>query len=75
MQAFETSIERLFLVNLAFSTILKHDNILMVMNASNPDQPGIHWLIFAQADDQFFCRFSWTRTTQLSTFLKLYEIF
>ena len=26
----------------------------MIVNASNSDQPGTHWLLFAQAGDQIF---------------------
>ena len=58
----------IFPANLAFNTILKRDNTFMIVNASNSDQPGTHWLLFAQAGGQiFFCRSSWTKPTQLST--------
>ena len=40
--------------NLAFRTILKRDNTFVIVNASNSDQPGSHWLVFAQAGGQIF---------------------
>ena len=53
MQAIETSISRLFFpANLAFKTILKRGNTFMIVNTSNSDQPGTHWLLFAQAAGQ-----------------------
>ena len=33
---------------------LKNDNTFMIMNASPSDQPGTHWLLFAQAGGQIF---------------------
>ena len=42
----------IFPANLAFNTILKRDNAFMIVNASNSDQPGTHWLLFAQAGGQ-----------------------
>ena len=42
----------IFLANLAFNTILKRDNTFMIVNASNSDQPGSHWLLSAQACGQ-----------------------
>ena len=44
----------IFLAKLAFRTILKRDKTFMIVNASNSDQPGTHWLLFAQAGDQIF---------------------
>ena len=44
----------IFLANLAFNTILKRENTFMIVNASNSDQPGTHWLLFAQAGGQIF---------------------
>ena len=44
----------IFPANLAFNTILKRDNTFMIVNASNSDQPGTHWLLFAQAGGQIF---------------------
>ena len=44
----------IFPTNLALNTILKHDNTFMIVNASNSDQPGTHWLLFAQAGGQIF---------------------
>ena len=44
----------IFTANLAFDTILKRDNTFMIVNASNSDQPGTHWLLFAQAGGQIF---------------------
>ena len=54
MQAFETSISRHFPANLAFDTVLKRDNTFMIVNASNSEQSGTHWLLFAQAGGQIF---------------------
>ena len=66
----------IFLANLAFNTILKRDNTFMIVNASNSDQPGTHWLLFAQAVGQiFFGRSSWTKPTQLSTCIQKNETF
>ena len=45
----------IFSANLAFNTILKRDKTFMIVNASNSDQPGPHWLLFAQAGGQIFC--------------------
>ena len=42
----------IFPANLAFNTILKRDNTFMIVNATNSDQPGTHWLLFAQAGGQ-----------------------
>ena len=42
----------IFLSNLAVRTILKRDNTFMIVNASNSDHPGTHWLLFNQAGDQ-----------------------
>ena len=36
------------------SSVLKNDNTFMIMNASPSDQPGTHWLLFAQAGGQLF---------------------
>ena len=36
------------------SSVLKNDNTFMIMNASLSDQPGTHWLLFAQAGGQIF---------------------
>ena len=36
------------------SSVLKNDNTFMIMNASPSDQPGTHWLLFAQAGGQIF---------------------
>ena len=44
----------IFPANLAFNTILKRENTFMIVNASNSDQPGTHWLLFAQAGLQIF---------------------
>ena len=44
----------IFPANLAFITILKRDNTFNIVNASNSDQPGTHWLLFAQAGGQMF---------------------
>ena len=44
----------IFPANLAFRTILKSDNTFMIVNASNSNQPGTHWLLFAQAGGQIF---------------------
>ena len=44
----------IFPANLAFTTILKSDNSFMIVKASNSDQPGTHWLLFAQAGGQIF---------------------
>ena len=43
-----------FPTNLAFNTILKRDKFFLIVNASNSDQPGTHWLLFAQAGGQIF---------------------
>ena len=48
-------IRGIFPANLAFNTILKRDNTFMIVNASNSDQPGTHWLLFALAGGQIFC--------------------
>ena len=34
------------------SSVLKNYNTFMIMNASSSDQPGTHWLLFAQAGGQ-----------------------
>ena len=36
------------------SSVLKNNNTFMNMNASPSDQPGTHWLLFAQAGGQIF---------------------
>ena len=36
------------------SSVLKNDNTFIIMNASPSDQPGTHWLLFAQADGRIF---------------------
>ena len=42
-----------FLANLAFRTISKRDKTFMLVNASNSDRLGTHWLQFAQAGVKF----------------------
>ena len=44
----------IFVANLAFRTILKRDKTFMIVNAYNSDQPGTHWLLFAQAGGRNF---------------------
>ena len=44
----------IFPPNLAFRTILKRDKTFMIVNASNSDQPGTYWLLFAQTGGQSF---------------------
>ena len=44
----------IFPANLSFRTILKRDNTLTIVHASNSDQPRTHWLLFAQAGGQNF---------------------
>ena len=44
----------IFSANLAFNTILKGENTFTIVNASNSDQPGTHWLLFAQAGGRIF---------------------
>ena len=44
----------IFPANLVIRTILKRDNYFMIVNTSNPDQPGTHWLLFVQAGGQIF---------------------
>ena len=44
----------IFPENLAVNTIFKRDNTFIIVNASNSDQPGTHWLLFAQAGGQMF---------------------
>ena len=34
------------------SSVLKIDNTFIIMNASTSDQPGTHWLLFAQTGGQ-----------------------
>ena len=34
--------------------MLKRNKNFMIVNASNLDQPGTHWLLFAQAGGQIF---------------------
>ena len=41
-----------FPADLPCSLLLKNDNTFMIMNASPSDQPGTHWLLFAQAGGQ-----------------------
>ena len=36
------------------SLVLKNDNLVMILNASQSDQPGTHWLLFVQAGGQKF---------------------
>ena len=43
-----------FPADLPCSSVLKNDNTFMIMNASPSDQPGTHWLLFAQAGGQIF---------------------
>ena len=43
-----------FSADLPCSSVLKNDNTFMIMNASPSDQPGTHWLLFAQAGGQIF---------------------
>ena len=43
-----------FSANLALNTILKRDNAFIIVNASNSDQSGTHWLLFAQAAGEIF---------------------
>ena len=43
-----------FPASLALRTVLERDKTFMIVNASNSDQPGTHWLLIAQADGQFF---------------------
>ena len=49
----ENNFDAFFYANLTFKTILKCDNTFMIVNASNLDQPGTHWLLFAQAGGHF----------------------
>ena len=44
----------IFLAVLPCSSVLKNNNTFMIMNASPSDQPGTHWLLFAQAGGQIF---------------------
>ena len=44
----------IFQADLPRSLVLKNDNTFMIMNASPSDQPGTHWLLFAQAGRQKF---------------------
>ena len=44
----------IFPANLAFRTLLKRNNTFLIVNASNSDQPGTYWLLFAQTGVQTF---------------------
>ena len=52
MQALKHRFRGVLPANLAFRTILKRDKTFMIKNASNSDQPGTHWLLFAQTGGQ-----------------------
>ena len=43
----------IFPAKLAYRSILKRDKTFMIVNASNSDLPGTHWLLFAQAGGHF----------------------
>ena len=61
----------IFPANLAFNTTLKRDNTFTILSASNSDQPGTHWLLFAQAGGQIF--FAYPLGRSLHNFPHVYK--
>ena len=50
---------------------LKKVKTFLIVNASNSDQPGTHWLLFARADGQVF--FADPLGQKLTTYLNVYK--
>ena len=50
---------------------LKKDKTFLIMSASNSDQPGTHWLLFARADGQVF--FADPLGQKLTTYPNVYK--
>ena len=46
--------KRIFPADFPCSSVSKNDNTFMIRNASSSDQPGIYWLLLAQAEGQIF---------------------
>ena len=64
----------IFPANLAFNTILKRENTFMIVNASDSDQPGTHWLLFAQAGGQIFADPLGRSYTTIHMYTKIWDV-